>query len=164
MRNLSVSVATSAQTPRVGVAISRWKDPDIGLRISSTEAVPWNFETANLAYETRSGYIMTVPPVANATQIWECVNKNWPSTTNPDHTLTFANSAECSGGTASYVKLRTAGWLYPAGSTPPSNTVQIYRCKSTATGYTLNTHFASTDPNCEGLGTQEFSLGYGLLN
>ena len=164
MRDLHVTVTSSAQTPRVGVAISRWRNPDIGLRISSTEAVPWNFETANLVYETRSGYIMTVPPVTNAAEIWECVNKTWPSTTNPDHTFTFANSAECTGTGAGYNKLRTAGWLYPTGTTPPANTVQVFRCKSTATGYSLNTHFVSTDPSCEGLGTQEFSLGYALAN
>lgn len=164
MRNLSVSVASSPQSPHVGVAISRWRNPDISLRISSTEAVPWNFETANLTYETRSGYVMTVPPTADATEIWECVNKTWPSTTNPDHTLTFANSSECSGGSASYNKLRTAGWLYSANDSQPANTVPVYRCKSTAAGYAPDTHFASTDSGCEGLGTMEFLLGYGLAN
>lgn len=164
MRDLNFSVATSAQTPHVGVAISRWRNPDIGLRISSTEAVPYNFETANVAYETRSGYIMTVPPTSDAAQIWECVNKTWPSTTNPDHTFTFANSTECSGTGAGYNKVRTAGWLYNGNDAQPPNTVPVYRCKSTATGYAASTHFASTGSSCEGLGTVEFLLGYGLAN
>jgi len=164
MRDLHVTVTSSAQTPRVGVAVSRWRNPDISLRISSTEAVPYNFETANLVYETRSGYIMTVPPTADATQIWECVNKTWPSTTNPDHTFTFANSTECSGSTAGYNKLRTAGWLYSANDPQPGNTVPLYRCKSTASGYAASTHFASTSATCEGLGTMEFLLGYALAN
>lgn len=164
MRELHVTVTSSAQTPRVGVAISRWSNPDIALRISSTEAVPYNFETANLAYETKSGYIMTVAPTADAAQIWECVNKTWPSTTNPDHTFTFANSTECSGSTAAYNKLRTAGWLYNGNDPQPANTVPVYRCKSTASGYSANTHFASTSSTCEGLGTMEFLLGYALAN
>ncbi len=164
MRNLNVSVAASPQTPHVGVAISRWRNPDISLRISSTEAVPYNFVTSNLVYETRSGYIMTEPPTSDATEIWECVDKTWPSTTNPDHTLTFFNSTECTGTSAGYTFLRTAGWLYSSHDAQPPNTMPVYRCKSTAAGYATDTHFASTSSTCEGLGTMEFLLGYGLAN
>lgn len=74
------------------------------------------------------------------------------------------NSTECSGTGAGYNKVRTAGWLYNGNDAQPPNTVPVYRCKSTATGYAASTHFASTGSSCEGLGTVEFLLGYGLAN
>lgn len=165
MRNVSVAEETTAQVPRVGVALSRWSSSAIGQRISSTEPVPYNFATAGFTYETKTGYIMTVAPSNGpSTELWECQNLTWPSTTNPDHTLTFANSSECSGSGATYVKLREAGWLYSANDPQPANTVPVYRCESTASGYTSGTHFTSTSSTCEGLGAPQYLLGYGLAN
>ena len=54
-----------------------------------------------------------------------------------------------------YVQERTAGWLYTAEQ---PGTVPVYRCSDPAS----QTHFASSAPDCEGLGVNEFLLGYGI--
>jgi hypothetical protein len=155
MRNVSVSVESTSQSPHVGVVISRWNSSSVGQRISSTEIPPLNLYQAGYTYEQGSGYLLTVAPSQANRQIVECVNTvGWPSTTNPDHLL--ATTGPNSGCDTNYSKLRTAGWAY---QTSQPNTVPLYRC------YQSNrTHFASNSSTCEGLGTQEFLLGYVLAN
>jgi hypothetical protein len=168
-RQVHVTDVGSAQSPQVGVAIARWDDPDISLRISTTEAVPYNFSTANLAFETNTGYMMTEAPTnGTSIEIWECAHQSWPSSTNPDHIMVKAGSAECPNDNQSttYRKVRSAGYLYDPNVNPPANTVAVYRCKSTQAGYVTDTHFTSIDQtqNCDGLGTVEYKLGYALAN
>jgi hypothetical protein len=166
-RQVHVTDMGAAQSPQVGVAVARWANPDISLRISTTEAVPYNFDTGNLAYETNTGYIMTEPPGNGASiEIWECAHRSWPSSTNPDHIMVKAGSTECPDNNTSttYRKVRSAGFLYDPNVTPPGNTIAVYRCKNTQAGYVTDTHFTSTDSSCEGLGTQEYKLGYALSN
>jgi hypothetical protein len=155
MRNVSVSVESTSQSPHVGVVMSRWNSSSVGQRISSTEIPPLNLYQAGYTYEQGSGYLLTVAPSQANRQIVECVNTvGWPSTTNPDHLL--ATTGPNSGCDANYSKLRTAGWAY---QTSQPNTVPLYRC------YQSNgTHFSSNSSTCEGLGTQEFLLGYVLAN
>ena len=68
-----------------------------------------------------------------------------------DHLLADEGSCAPEG----YVRERTAGWLYAAEQ---PGAVPVYRCIQPETGG----HFASSAPNCEGLGTRKFLLGYGL--
>jgi hypothetical protein len=159
MRQVSASIETSAQTPHVGVAISRWYNATIDQRISSTEAVPYNFSNSGLTYETRTGYIMTVAPPSNIDpnphQIIECVSTSTGA--NPEHLMTFTGATDCNG--TGHVFLRTAGWLY---STSQPNTVPVYRCFTTGSNGTY--HYTSTSSTCEGLGTKDILLGYALAN
>jgi hypothetical protein len=157
MRTIQVTQESSAQ--EVGVALTRWYSSGIGQRVSTVEAVPFNYTIPGYVAEKTTGYVMTVPPTSGSTILVECISSaNYPNATNPDH-LTTATACD-----AKYNFLRTAGYLY---SSPQGTAVPIYRCKpGTGTGGTTNSHFVSLQSNCENEGTVEnpIPLGYALPN
>lgn len=78
----------------------------------------------------------------------DCVS-HWPG--HPDHLLT--NDATCES--AGYRRLRTAGWVFAAEQ---PGTVPLFRCYNAAGQH----HFAATNPECDGVGSMEWMLGYAL--
>lgn len=150
VRDVSVTLQTTAQSPQVGVEVSRWLNSSDGERWSTTGPVPGNF--SSFAYQGGFGYLMTKQLDPSWIKIVDCQSAtNWAG--HPDHMLT-SNACD-----TSYNLVRTAGWAYPNG-TRPANTLPLYRCYDS----TLQSHFASNDVNCEGLGTDEFQIGYVLAN
>lgn len=146
-------------SPQVGVALSRWYGytGQPGLSTApiywvTTAAVPGSFNTFN--YQKDLGYLMTKAPSAPSAVLVDCVS-NWPG--HPDHLVT---SSSCD---TNYTQLRTLGWVYSPNSPQPPNTEPIYRCYDS----THESHFASNQADCEGLGSVEFNgtpLGYALSN
>src|SRR5262249_8760380 len=134
-------------TPQVGVALSRWYSSTLRDRWSTTAPVIGGFST--YAFEGTQGYLMTKPhPTLPTNKLEDCVSY-WQGT--PDHMLT--NDGQC----APTDRLRTAGWVF---QTLQPGTIPLYRCHSVSP---VN-HFVSNSPNCEGLGTQDWLLGYALAN
>jgi hypothetical protein len=150
IRDIYFTLETTAQSPQVGVALSRWVSSANNARISSTQ-VPPQLDFASPTYELDTGYVMTKAPSQANNKIVECVNPTWPSSSAPDHLLAV-NSCD-----VNYLQSRTAGWTYQSSQ---PNTVEVYRCKNGGN----SSHFASTDSLCEGLGVKEFSLGFALAN
>src|SRR5690606_32783410 len=104
-----------------------------------------------LAYrrDTVVAFMLTRAPEGRASvKLAEC-SSDWPG--HLDQIL--AEEGSCVAG--GYVRERTAGWLYAAQQ---PGTVPVYRCVNEA----ARTHFASSAPDCEGLGTMELLFGYGL--
>ena len=144
-----VSLALEDEPPAVqaGVALSRWSHPDHELYVTSTGPMTGD----RLAYrrDTTLAYVLTSAPEGTASiKLAEC-SSDWPG--HLDQMLAEDGSCEAGG----YARDRTAGWLYAAEQ---PGTVPVYRCHAEP----ALTHFASTAPDCEGLGTMEFLLGYGL--
>jgi hypothetical protein len=89
------------------------------------------------------------------TKLVECTSSApWPDG-HPDHMVT---SNQCDN-TTQWIEDTTAGYSYP-NQPATGNSVQIYRCTSTANG----THWVSTTNTCEvngvSLGKSEKSLGW----
>lgn len=168
MRNVSVSQESTAQSPQVGIALSRWYSSGINQRVSTVEVVPFNYVGAGYALEKpNTGYLMTTPPASGSKTVVECVSTaGYPSTANPDHLVNSFDSSTtpANGGCDShYAFLRTAGYLY--ANSQGTSTELLYRCKpGTGTSGTTDSHFVSLQSDCEGLGTEEYSLGYALAN
>jgi hypothetical protein len=151
-RDVSVTLMPSAQVPQVGVALARWHNTALKDRWSTTAPVPGNFNS--YAFEGTFGYLMTKPhPSLPTKKIMDCVS-NWPG--HPDHLPLDIQNTTCEN-TSTYKTLRTLGWIY---SSSQPNTVPLYRCYSS----TEQSHFASNQSNCEGLGTMEWLMGYALAN
>jgi hypothetical protein len=149
VRDVSVTLMSDPQSPQVGVALSRWFNPALKDRWSTTAMIPGTFSTYQ--YEGDTGYVMTrAHPTLATTKLEECVS-NWPG--HPDHMVT--NDGMCAG--AGYTRLRTVGWVFQSAQ---PNTVPLYRCYNP----TEKHHFASNSPTCEGKGNMEWQLGYALAN
>ena len=127
--------------PQVGLALTAWKDPDERRRTSSGVVL------GGYTRERLLGYLLTEADERAATvKLEECVS-TWAG--HSDYLLT--GHGKCAG--EGYTRLRTAGWVYTAQQ---PNTLPLYRCYAAATQY----HFASTNPQCDGIGTMEWLLGY----
>lgn len=146
-RDVWMSVSASPVTPQVGIALTRWFNAAAKDRWTTTAPVPGNFGA--YAYDKHLGYLMTrAHPTLPSNKLEDCVS-TWPG--HPDHLLT--NDGTCAPG--GYTRLRTAGWVY-RDAQPGS--VPVYRCYDAVN----QTHFASNQANCEGLGGAEWLLGYAL--
>jgi hypothetical protein len=144
---VSISVEQAPVVVQTGMALTRWRNAERGLFITSTGPLTGD----RLGYDRDSvvTYMLTRAPEGVASvKLAECAS-DWPG--HLDHVL--AEDGEC--GPDGYVQERTAGWLY-AGEQPGA--VAVYRCYDEE----AQSHFASNSPDCEGLGTMEFLLGYGL--
>ena len=172
-RSVTVSNSTSAQDPQVLVALTTRSDSTYNQYYSSTQPVAYGSDTA-FSYPTGTfttvkvdtvGYFAQLP-ADNAisqgqamTKIVECRNGTFDSSGNvitapwpsghPDHLIT---SGSCD---AKYNEETVAGYSYPA-KPATGDSVEIYRCSTTANG----THWISTSSTCEGLGSNEKSLGW----
>jgi hypothetical protein len=148
MRDVSIGARSSPTAPQMGIALSRWYNAAARDRWTTTGPVPGNY--AGYAYEGVLGYLMTQPHPTLATNKLEECSSTW--TGHPEHMLT--NDGTCTAGNG-YTRLRTAGWVYVYAQ---PDTVPLYRCWNGSELY----HFASTQADCEGLGTMEWRLGYAL--
>jgi hypothetical protein len=154
-RDVGFTLAGSAQTPQVGVALSRWYGtPTYGpyntasAYWSTTAVVPGAFST--FAYQGDFGYLMT-KSFAGTTPLVECA-ASWPGS-HLDHLVTRTT---CDSG---YTLLRTLGWVYSASQ--GAATKAVYRCYDSGTA----SHFVSNDSACEGKTVEAPTpLGYALAN
>lgn len=143
---VSLTLADKPPAVQVGMALSRSSDPAQGIYITSTG--PLTGDRLAYRHDAVVAHMLTRPPEGAASiKIAECASA-WPG--HLDQML--AEDGFC---TADYVRERTAGWLYAAEQ---PGTVPVYRCYAEAG----QTHFASSAADCEGLGSPEFVLGYGL--
>jgi hypothetical protein len=139
--DVSLAVEDGPVAVQVGMALTRWSDPARASYVTSSGPLTGD----RLAYRRDRivAYMLTRAPEGQASvKLAECSR-------GPDHIL--AEEGNCDG----YSRERTAGWLYAAQQ---PDTVPVYRCVNAA----AQTHFASSAADCEGLGTMDFLLGYGL--
>jgi len=128
-----------------GVALTRWSDPAHQLYVASTG--PLTGDGTVYRQDSVVAYMLTAPARAPSVKFAEC------STGRGGHIdRELAEDGHCDPG---YDRDRTAGWLY-ADAQP--KTVPVYRCSNEAS----QMHFASSAPDCEGLGSTDRLLGYGL--
>lgn len=144
---VSLSVTDQPLPVQAGLALSRWVDPERDIYITS--AGPLTGNRQSYRHDTIVAYLLTRAPEATASvKIEEC-SSDWAG--HLDHML--AEDGGCAA--IRYTRERTAGWLY---ATAQPDSVPVYRCSNAA----AQTHFASNAADCEGLGTMDFVLGYGL--
>lgn len=144
---VTLSMEESPLPVQSGLALTRWRDPAHGTYVTSSG--PLTGERLGYEPDGLVAYMLTrAPEGAASIKIAECSSN---ASGQPDQLL--AEDGDCE--TRLYVRERTAGWLY-ADEQP--DTVPVYRC----TDEQAQTHFASNAPDCEGLGTMESRLGYGL--
>lgn len=144
---VSLSVEDRPQAAQAGVALTRWLDSERNIYVTSTGPLTGD----RLAYrrDTIVAYMLTRAPEGIASvKFAECSSDR---VGHLDHVLADEGSCEAEG----YIRERTAGWLYAAEQ---PGAVPVYRCHDEEAG----THFASSAPDCEGLGSMELLLGYGL--
>jgi hypothetical protein len=148
MRRVDVSITNSPVSPQVGVLLSRWYNPALHDRWSTTAPVP-SVNSTTYKLEAKSGYMMTVADSAKpSVELEDCVSQQ---TGHPDHLLAEKGFCE----SHKYQRLRTAGWVY---SQPQEQTVPLYQCFNEKEF----SHFASNEQDCEKLGKMERLLGYAM--
>ena len=144
---VSLTIEDQPVPVQSGIALARWSNPEGPLYITSTG--PLTGDRSAYSLDTIVAYMLTRPPEgAESIKYAEC-SSNWPG--HLDQIL--AEDAACQNG--DYVRERTAGWLF---TEEQPDTVPVFRCLERQ----AQSHFASSDSGCEGLGEMEFVLGYGL--
>lgn len=143
---VSLSLADEPQSVQAGLALTRWKDTETNIYVTSTG--PLTGDRRDYRQDAVVAYLLTAAPDAASVKVEECAS-GWPG--HLDQML--AEDGGCSA--IGYERERTAGWLFVEEQ---PGTVPVYRCLAEAEA----THFASHLPDCEGLGRPEFLLGYGL--
>lgn len=144
---VSLSVLDRPQPVQAGMALSRWMDAERNIYITSTG--PLTGARREYRHDTVVAYMLTQAPEGIASvKLAEC-SSDWLG--HLDHVLAEDGTCEAGG----HARERTAGWLYAVAR---PGAVPVYRCHDEQAG----THFASSAPDCEGLGAMEFLLGYGL--
>jgi hypothetical protein len=144
---VSLTVEQEPLATQVGLALTRWRHPESNAYVVSSGPLTGD----RLAYRRDKivAYLLTrAPEEAASVKLEECSRA---LSGHLDQML--AEDGGCAE--AGYARERTAGWLY-AEEQP--ETVPVYRCYAQA----AETHFASHEPDCEGLGVAELRLGYGL--
>lgn len=145
---VSLSIEDEPVAVQVGMALTRWSDPGGQTYVTSTGPLTGD----RLAYrrDTVVANMLTrAPDGVESTKIAEC---SAIRSGQADQVLAVHGSCAQDG----YAQERTAGWLFAAEQ---PGTIPVYRCVAARTA----THFASSAADCEGLGTMEFVLGYGLV-
>lgn len=163
-RSVTVSnTGTPAQDPQVLVELATRYDSTYKQYYSSTQPVAYGNNTT-FSYPAGTFSQITADPVSyfpqlpashpvsqgqTLTKVVECRSSTpWPSG-HPDHLIT---TVSCD---ASYNDETVADYSYP-DKPSTGNSVEIYRCSSTANG----THWVSIGSTCNGQGTSEKSLGW----
>lgn len=143
LHEMTLAVEETPQAVQVGLALTRWRAPDDEGYATSTG--PMTEGRIDYEQDKLVAYMLTRPPEEAASiKFAECARGR-------DQILADDGSCDALG----YERERTAGWLYAAEQ---PGTVPVYRCA----GEQPDVHFASGAADCEGLGTREFLLGYGL--
>ena len=146
-QDVSLTITDAPVAVQVGMALTRWADADGRIYVSSTG--PLTGDRLAFQRDTTVAYMLTRPPVGVASvKIDEC-SSSWLG--HLDQIVAEAGSCEA----GDYVRERTAGWLYADEQT---GTVPVYRCNAEP----AQSHFVSSTADCEGLGSMEFVLGYGM--
>lgn len=144
---VSLSLADVPQAVQVGLALTRWRDPKQERYVTSTGALTG--DRAAYRRDRIVAYMLTrAPDHLASTKFDECSSD---ISGQLDQMLAEDGSCAADG----LVRERSAGWLYAEGQ---PGAVPVYRCKGKLA------HFASSAPDCEGLGTMERLLGYGLAS
>jgi hypothetical protein len=151
-RPVEVSVSNSPVSPQVGVLLSRWYNPALHDRWSTTAAVP-SANGSDYKLEANSGYLMTAPdPKLPTTELEDCLSP-------PGQPLVHILMQKTRQGHVcedhGYQLSRTAGFVYAA---PQTGTQPLYSCSSESE----RSHFTANSPNCDHLGKHEGLLGYDL--
>lgn len=144
---VSLSITDGPQAVQVGMALSRWHDPEQNIYVTSTG--PLTGDRRDYRHDTVVANMLTSAPDGVASVKFAECSSDW--TGHLDQVLAEDGGCAAEG----YHQERTAGWLYAARQ---PGTVPVYRCYADE----AQTHFASNSPECEGLGRMEFVLGYGL--
>jgi hypothetical protein len=144
MHEITLTPHANAQTPHVRTALSRHKAADGRLWTTVAPAIEKGPRT--FTHEKTLGDLMTAAPKEPSDKIEECVRE---SVGTIDYRLA---AGTCDSG---FRRQRTAGFIYREAQ---AGTSALYAC--TAPGGRFR--FASTEENCEGLGTNEKRLGYVL--
>ncbi len=147
LQEVKLSMENEPQSVQAGLALTRWFDPERETYIVSTG--PMTDDRRAFSPDAIVAYMLTRAPETFASVKYaEC------SSDQNGHADSFlAEDGRCVADGCT--RERTAGWLF-AAEQPGS--VPVYLCQNEAT----QTHFASSAPDCEGLGDVEFLLGYGL--
>ena len=145
MHEISLDWQDSAQDPQVRSALVRHKAADGRLWTTTAPAIEKGPTT--FTQEKILGDVMTAAPAAPSEKLEECVRE---SADVPDYLLT---SGACDRG---YKRRRSAGFVFRDAM---PGTTALYRCAAPRGRY----HFASTEENCESLGTNEKRLGFVLV-
>lgn len=146
---VSLAVEDDPPAVQVGMALTRWLDP--GRRIYVTSSGPLTGDRLGFRRDAIVAYLLTRAPDGVVSTKFEECSSDWAG--HLDHMLAEDGSCEAQG----YNRERTAGWLFAAEQ---PGTVPVYRCYDEE----ARTHFASSAQDCEGLGSMEFLLGYGLAS
>lgn len=161
MRSVTVTKAATPQDPQVLVALTTRYDATYNQRYSSTQPLAVGASTVPQAYVPGTFSQIVADPVGylaqksssqgqTLTKLVECRSTvPWPGAGHPDRLIT---SGACD---ANYIEDTVAGYSFPSAPAV-GNSVEIYRCSSTANG----THWVSSSNTCEDLGTNEKSLGW----
>jgi hypothetical protein len=145
--DVSLSVENEPVADQVGIALTRWLGPERGTYVTSSG--PLTGDRLSYRRDRIVAYLLTSPPDgAESVKLAECSRSRQGQL---DQVLAADGRCEADG----YARERTAGWLYAAEQ---PGAVAVYRCVDE----TRQTHFASSASNCDGLGTMESLLGYGL--
>lgn len=146
---MTLSMEDSPLPVQAAMALTRWADPARETYVTSTG--PLTGERQAYEQDGIVAYMLTRPPEGAASvKLAECSRD---MSGHVDHLLAEDGSCEAAG----YVRERISGWLY---LDEQPDTIPVYRCVGTLT----KTHFASNEPDCEGLGAMDRRLGYGLAS
>jgi hypothetical protein len=144
---VSLALRDAPPDVQVGVALTRWIEPERNIYVSSTG--PLTGDRLGYRKDAVVAHMLTrAPENAAGIKFAEC-SRDGPE--HLDQLIADEGSCESEG----YRRERTAGWLFAAEQ---PGAVPVYRCVADEAA----THFVSGAPDCEGLGRPEFLLGYGL--
>lgn len=147
LHDVALSIHTLPPPAQAGIALTRWFDPTRNTYVSSTG--PLTGARADFKSDNVIAYMLTQAPEDIASiRFAECSRDLGGRL---DHLLADEGSCERMG----YKRERTAGWLF---ALEQPDTLPVYRCQNTSTG----AHFVSAQADCEGLGSMQALLGYGL--
>ena len=168
MRKVRVTTSAAPQDPQVLVALTTRYDPQFHQRYSSTQPVAFGDPSGDPeAYAPGSFAQGETEPVAylaqkpesqgqRLTKLVECRSSDhppFPAAGHPDH-LIAAGTCD-----PEYDEDTVAGYAFPK---PPAagRSVEIFRCRNNSN----RTHWVSRRRSCDGIGTMEGALGWGLLH
>jgi len=146
---VSLSVEETPQQVQAGIALTRWIDAKQDTYVTSTG--PMTGDRHSFQQDAVVAHMLTrAPDGLDSIKYAECARV---SGGRLDHMLMVDERCPEDG----FVRERTAGWLF---ATEQPGSVPVYHCLNAAS----QSHFASNDPDCEGLGDVETLLGYGLAS
>ncbi|WP_375597673.1 hypothetical protein [Devosia sp. Naph2] len=145
-REVALSTDAGPDLAQVGIALSRWRDPETDRFVSATGPVVGNGRAYD--FETTVAYALTrASDSAASVKLVECSSASSATASNM-----LAQEGHCAQ--QGMEDGRTAGWLLASGH---AGTVPVHRCRASS-----GQSFISGAPDCEGLGTLDVILGYGF--